>query len=315
MLEHRGIDSLAVMRASGLSRQQLMQPDNWPTLVRCALRLTHDPGLGLHFGTSLNSMSHGVFGYALMSCANLGDQLKLLIQYHHVLVPGAKVELVTQLDTIALRFEATFLEPDLERFYTEIFFASVRASGSLHFREVQNNTIQQFGYPAPQHLPLYHEVFGDNIEFQREASQLVIPERSLKLPISTANSTAEAMFREQCEALLKQSSDTAPISARVQQLLLHRPSDFPDIVWIASQLHMSESTLRRRLRLEGTGFQRLLDQVRFHLASQYLANTSLPIAKIGHLVGFDDVANFRQAFARWSGTTPSALRAELTKNS
>ena len=77
---------------------------------------------------------------------------------------------------------------------------------------------------------------------------------------------------------------------------------------MAAYLHMSESTLQRRLAKEGTRYQRLLDQVRYTLAREYLQQTALPVAEIGLLLGYSDAANFRRSFKRWSGITPSQLR-------
>lgn len=71
---------------------------------------------------------------------------------------------------------------------------------------------------------------------------------------------------------------------------------------------MSERTLRRRLEAEGTSYQAIVDSVRNHLAQQYLMDTDLSVVEIGSLVGFDDLANFRQAFRRWNSMSPAQFR-------
>jgi AraC-like DNA-binding protein len=86
-------------------------------------------------------------------------------------------------------------------------------------------------------------------------------------------------------------------------------TEFPTGVTVARQLHMSESTLQRRLAREGCRYQQLLDQVRYRLANEYLLSTTLPVAEIACLLGFSDSANFRRSFKRWSNTTPSAMRS------
>jgi AraC-like DNA-binding protein len=73
-------------------------------------------------------------------------------------------------------------------------------------------------------------------------------------------------------------------------------------------MHMSESTLQRRLAKEGTRFQELLDQVRYRLALEYLQGTQLPVSEIAALLGFSNPANFRRSFKRWSATTPADIR-------
>jgi AraC-like DNA-binding protein len=97
----------------------------------------------------------------------------------------------------------------------------------------------------------------------------------------------------------------------VQQVLLQSGSEFPTSAAVARQLHMSESTLQRRLANEGCRYQQLLDQVRYRLAREYLRGTTLPVAEIACLLGFSDAANFRRAFRRWADTTPAAMREPL----
>jgi AraC-like DNA-binding protein len=82
---------------------------------------------------------------------------------------------------------------------------------------------------------------------------------------------------------------------------------------VAQRLSISESTLQRKLAKEGTKFQQLLDQIRYRLALEYLQTTDLPIAEIAALLDYDNPANFRKAFKRWSSTTPSQIR-EKTKH-
>jgi AraC-like DNA-binding protein len=44
------------------------------------------------------------------------------------------------------------------------------------------------------------------------------------------------------------------------------------------------------------------------LAREYLAKTELTVAEIAHLLDYAETANFRRAFVRWNGVTPSEYR-------
>jgi AraC-like DNA-binding protein len=100
------------------------------------------------------------------------------------------------------------------------------------------------------------------------------------------------------------------VSERVQEVLLQSGTEFPTSKLVANQLHMSESTLQRRLTKEGYKFQQLLDQVRNKLAYEYLTSTQLTINEIAALLGFSDAANFRKSFKRCSKKTPSTIRSD-----
>ena len=77
---------------------------------------------------------------------------------------------------------------------------------------------------------------------------------------------------------------------------------------IADELHVTERTLRRQLAAAGTGFKQLHDQVRHERARDLLRERDLPIAQVGASIGFRDAREFRRAFKRWTGTTPSQAR-------
>lgn len=308
LLETYAVDTRTVLRASGLTQQQLQHAIHMPQLVQSGLRLSAEPGLGLRFGEAIHVNTHGVFSYALMSSATIGDVLKLLLQYNRILVPELKIELVPVQNTVVLRCQATQLAPELERFFIESFFTAVINFANFLLPGVKLDVIHHFHYPPPSYAELYAEMLGGEVTFNAEFSERVMPKFTLALPNSSSNPATEAIFREQCDALLKELGGEQAVSARVQQLLLHRRGDFPKIGQAAEKLHMSESTLRRRLQAEGNSFQQLLDQVRLHLASQYLTETEFPVAEVGRLIGFDDVANFRRSFRRWSGKNPSQLR-------
>jgi AraC-like DNA-binding protein len=74
---------------------------------------------------------------------------------------------------------------------------------------------------------------------------------------------------------------------------------------VAAQLSMSDRTLRRRLRDEGTSYQQVLDDVRAQLARRHLANAEHGIGEVARLLGFSDASAFTKAFRRWTGRTPA----------
>jgi AraC-like DNA-binding protein len=86
----------------------------------------------------------------------------------------------------------------------------------------------------------------------------------------------------------------------------------PTIAYVCSRLHMSRSTLLRRLRAEGTTFQAELAQTRRRLAVRYLTQSELTNQQIAYLVGYVDPNAFQRAFRKWTGQTPLQVRrAEL----
>jgi AraC-like DNA-binding protein len=113
---------------------------------------------------------------------------------------------------------------------------------------------------------------------------------------------------ELCDRLMEDLQLRLGLAGKVRQLLLTnllRPLSFSDV---ASNLNMSARTLRRKLREEKTSFRNLLDELRMEMAIRYLRETDLTVEHISESLGFSDVANFRQAFRRWTKAAPHKFR-------
>ena len=114
---------------------------------------------------------------------------------------------------------------------------------------------------------------------------------------------------ERCEQEISRQAAASGTRGQVLTRLVCRDGRYPEVGEVASMLHVSERTLKRRLQDEGTSFQALLDQVRQRDAQQLLANPALAIKQVAEAVGYSDPANFARAFAKWTGMSPRDWRA------
>jgi len=101
--------------------------------------------------------------------------------------------------------------------------------------------------------------------------------------------------------------DLVPKLHRTLRLLLVAGRSSGDEVAQALALH--RRTLNRRLRAQGTTFQKILDEVRFAVARQLLEQTQMSIPDIAAALCYSEVSAFTHAFRRWSGTTPTRWRS------
>jgi AraC-like DNA-binding protein len=79
----------------------------------------------------------------------------------------------------------------------------------------------------------------------------------------------------------------------------------------AKQFGTTARTLRRQLALQGTSFRALVDELRAQIAVKYLRETGMTNDDIAAALGFSDAANFRHAFRRWTGASPSAFKSNV----
>jgi AraC-like DNA-binding protein len=61
---------------------------------------------------------------------------------------------------------------------------------------------------------------------------------------------------------------------------------------------------------EGTSFERVLDELRYELALQYLGE-KVSVGETAYLLGYSDRATFSRAFKRWSNFSPRALPSKI----
>ncbi|MDC7684466.1 AraC family transcriptional regulator [Asticcacaulis sp. BYS171W] len=77
---------------------------------------------------------------------------------------------------------------------------------------------------------------------------------------------------------------------------------------VARSLGMSEKKMQRLLNDEGESFRTILQNVREDMASNLLAQTSIPIDSVSEFLGYASNAAFTRAFTGWSNCTPSQYR-------
>ncbi|NNF96819.1 MAG: helix-turn-helix transcriptional regulator, partial [Halobacteria archaeon] len=109
-------------------------------------------------------------------------------------------------------------------------------------------------------------------------------------------------------ARLDKNNITAQVKAKLLDLL---PSGNFTEETIIQSLHISQRTLQRKFKDEGTTYKQLLDESRSELAKEYVNDTSLSFSEITYLLGFSEQSNFTRAFKRWQGQSPSAYRDQM----
>ena len=108
--------------------------------------------------------------------------------------------------------------------------------------------------------------------------------------------------------MLREINRIENTSAAVRRLLIQSAGNFLNIDEVAEKLHVSKSTLGRRLESESNSFRTIIDEVKNLLAQKYLTSTDLTVADVAHLVDYTDTASFGRAFLRWNKMTPAKFR-------
>ncbi|PYB69809.1 MULTISPECIES: AraC family transcriptional regulator [Rhizobium] len=313
-----GLDANRILVGLGLTLDDLQDPgcrvsfrQGREAILR-ALQMAEGRALGLETGFRQKINSVGLVGYAMLTAPTVGEAVKLGLQFQKD--TGSMLEFDTRASTdgVAVTAASRFHEPGIYTFLVEEAFANFMSIGIALIGENFKPLRIELAYPAPVHAAAYHEIFGCDIRFGCVENVFFFDPALYKLPLATADPFSH---RQLCEFIAyhrTRSREAAEITESVERVLRQKLQERISISKIAKALGMSERTLRRRLAESSVSFQGLLDDLRKNRALELLANPHMSVEQIAFNVGFTDPHNFRRAFRRWTGTTPGALRNDVS---
>ncbi|KUP24397.1 AraC family transcriptional regulator [Paenibacillus sp. DMB5] len=170
----------------------------------------------------------------------------------------------------------------------------------------------EFSHPAANVTAL-EAYFGCPVQTGTGRNRLILLSSDLDLPFTTYNEELLAILTPALDRTLN-AQQGSPTVAETVKWIIRRSlmGGHYDIQAVAKELNLSDRTLQRRLREEGTSFKALLTQARHEQAREYLADPSLEIKEVACLVGYEDQNSFYRAFRIWEGATPARWRLEHT---
>lgn len=315
MADELGISSDSWLTGLRLSPEQLSDSQtriSWRQaieIIRRALPTLPLDGVGLAMGSNQNGGNFGLLGLAMKTARTFGDAVRIGLDYQHSLGPLMDLTLEENDDgTLAVIATAPEEANDLLPFLCEEMFSSTLMLG----RELAGNDFSplrlELGYPAPTCTDQYQALFRCELAFNQPRHAMVLDPRWMQMPFSSYNPVTSQQALSLCRAQLATLTSPGETTAAVERQLRPRLRDNPQMSEVAETLHLSERTLRRQLADEQTSFSEVHDRIRTERALQLLQDPDLDIATIGNQLGFNDAREFRRAFKRWTGQTPSETR-------
>lgn len=136
-----------------------------------------------------------------------------------------------------------------------------------------------------------------NFSFNSHMNGFLLDEALLQVKLPQSNPYLSELVKDRAEELLKNLEDSKSTAGQVEGLLrssLHTGE--ADMENIARKLGLSRHTLFRKLRAEGVTFAKILDELRYKMALQYLGKQKMAVNETAYLLGFSDPAAFSRAF-------------------
>jgi AraC-like DNA-binding protein len=268
-----------------------------------------EPLAGAQIGTLYKVKDLDTFGYAICSCLTLEQALSMGDKYDSVL--GHLVKRSAQIEGEALVSKLTNVQEidaqALSFFVTLGISARLHMARSIFGKDLAYSSVS-FTFNDEANRQYYEDLFGCPVQFSQESNSWSLNTSDLARPGPQEAQIRVVQDLPYSEALLGKLGAKDPLVTEVQQILIRSGGAYPDIEILSNVFKISSRTLRRQLSKLDTSYQRILNQVRRELSIDYLTQTMISIDDISTLIGFSDVTNFRHAFKKWVGKTPSFYR-------
>jgi AraC-like DNA-binding protein len=275
-------------------------------LFENARDLTGEPGLGYYLALQKRVSMYGYIGFLAQSARTVGEVLALSLKYVPLVSSALTFELQLEGSSGWLVIEEqASLGSVRDIILTSILLGlqTIRAAltGSSDRSRVE------FSFPRPWYYPRFAHV-APNTTFGQPLNRLEVDRRTLELPVVTADPTALRVAQRICEQAFDELGFDKELVGSVRRALPRPEGGFRKLREVASLLHVSSRTLRRRLALEGSSHSVLLERERKLAALRLLRDSRLTLDVIAERLEYASASTFIRAFERWTGQTPSAFR-------
>lgn len=310
LMRELGADAAQVFAGAGLSSDALDHPE--ARVPYAALgRILRDAALRTrcpHFGLLVGRLQHvddlGLVGELVCNSPRVGEALQTLVVYQHLNSGGGLAFLLERGATVD--FGYAIFHPDVTG--TDVIHDAWLAEALNLMRHLCGPgwlpSEVLIPHAAPRDASPYLSLFRTRLRFNAEICALRFSDRWLQRPIQGASPMLLAQARRRAHVSGK--GQLLEQAFRALRLLMLQGDQAGDDV--AGMLSMHRRTLNRRLKAEGTTFREVLDQVRFQVARQLLADSDIGLDDVAATLGYANVTPFMRSFRRWSGTTPGRWR-------
>ena len=316
-LERAGYDPAPFIKRQNLTQAALNDVDarlsyqTYSALLRDIFAKTDIPVLGLRTAGHINLLKHGLMGYAMSCCKDLRHAFEVYANYSRLQSDIIDDRFDVEGKTAIHSMNTTLFwgNEEIARFEAEQHFAMWFQSAEAWWGE-SCDWFQEvhFSFERPGHASFYEDFFHCPVKFGQTTNEFRFHTDYLKKPFASFDTQMIRLTEEHGTKLLQEHAQSGVLSSRIRTHLSQCGNRIPSSQNVAAHLKLSEITMRRRLKREGTNYKALLYEFRMNLASRYLIETDLPVKEIAYLTGYGNPGNFTRAFTLFFSLPPLQYR-------
>lgn len=270
------------------------------------------------FGLDRRRMKVGSFAllcHAVLPSGNLDRALKRMLRGFALFLDDVGGELRLESGEAVITVCNRIADAAARRFADETFLVMVH--GLMCWLAGQRIALQRvaFAHPRPPHAQEYAVMYSEHLRFDAERTCVRFDARWLRAPVVQNATTLKQFLRTAPQSVFLKYKNRDSWTARLRRRLRGciGAAEWPLLEAVAREFHVAPSTLRRRLEAEGSSYQGIKDELRRDAAIHHLCQSTLSIAEIGSLLGFQEPSAFHRAFKKWSGVRPGEYRSRETR--
>ncbi|SDU37661.1 AraC family transcriptional regulator ligand-binding domain-containing protein [Halopseudomonas salegens] len=258
-----------------------------------------DPAIGLHLFARFTPQDWHIVAYLTLFVDRVETAFRLWRKYGPLVTEAHQVGHVDAEGLMGI--ELSVDEPDEYAHYLIEHYA-VMSLTMLRHATGQRLYPQrvQFRHARPHYAEAYAACFGPSVEFGCEHNRLLFDHATANLPMQGHNQVLTEVI---CGELDRRLSSRRQLDGWAGKVALHSRKALlegrvPSLESVASDMHQSSRTLRRRLTDEGINYRAILDHVRADL-EQYLELQGLSRAQLAERLGYSETTAYLHARKRW----------------
>ncbi|MEH6588327.1 MAG: AraC family transcriptional regulator ligand-binding domain-containing protein [Halioglobus sp.] len=320
-MERCNIDTAALFAGTQLTRSGLLRggdislPDFLHILEIGQQRLEGGQ-LGLMLGRNMRVFALGPVGAGMVVAPTLREGLQLLESYTRLHTTYTSLRASSTLSGLTIELLYQHDIGSLERFHTETAAMLLQQYVEEVTGQPMTDAFYRLSIPQPADTSAYEQAFHGRIDFGCQHNEIDIPKHWLDRPSPYFHDELWSLAQKSLSTRLKElgTKETAGYTQHVSALLRTCEPPLPDLRELASNLHVSERTLNRRLQAESSSFRQLKSDALANWAKIYLDQTNQSVESIAAALGYQDTANFRRAFRKSTCVSPNEYRLAHSRN-
>lgn len=318
-------------RVAQLNPQQGLPAQQYSRLYRAAVRQMETLGEPIPWAAGIGSEAFELMCHCIIGSRTLGDALEVATRYEKLLYPllNYNIRLITgdSGDPVKLSYRITLAGGDSKlvpaRWDRAGYQETVaKASGLMVWHALcgwltgQPLQATEVRVDAPYLSEAYYDgltlAVQCPISFDADENTISFGAEQLQRRVVQTVDSLDDFLDHLVYHLIASERAPASTSAAIKSLLsVDLPNGMQTFAQIADKLHMSESSVRRRLHKEMNSYQMLKDEVRCKVAIDKLVNENIKIADLAEYLGFTETSSFVRSFKAWTGQTPRAYKDRI----